>query len=273
MSSLDPVFATKFSDFVTTAQEQDQSKLRGRVLEMTNIGAETINFPFATSASSEDTYVRGADLALDPDAFSFKTATMIPTVAHRWLHTLDQAQSNVSGWDKVNSRQIANELNRKIDRRIIEAANAGASTGVASAALDMAYVAAVGVAMKTADLGAGKITWVVTPKVWGKLIQLAQITSGDYVKSGAIMTGDILGLFGMDIVVSTVLNGLSFQESTVHKTFVIHENALGLGIAQDVKTESNYVPQKLMHLFASTMVCGATVIDPAGVQVNTVSSL
>jgi len=41
--------------------------------------------------------------------------------------------------------------------------------------------------------------------------------------------------------------------------------AIGLGVNSDVKTEVNYVPEKVAHLATSMMSMGAVVIDDNGI--------
>jgi hypothetical protein len=47
-----------------------------------------------------------------------------------------------------------------------------------------------------------------------------------------------------------------------------HKSSLGMGVGSDVRTEVNYIPEKVAHLTTSYMSMGAVLIDGDGVRIQ-----
>lgn len=96
---------------------------------------------------------------------------------------------------------------------------------------------------------------VVTPADYYKLVQSSKGTNSDYtVSNGGIDTGKITRIAGNNILVS---NRLAAGEILVFTT-----NAIGIVKLLDVKTESNYIPEKLGDLMTSSYAMGFGVLNP-----------
>ncbi len=56
--------------------------------------------------------------------------------------------------------------------------------------------------------------------------------------------------------------------ATDRQTLAFHKSACGLGIGADVKTEINYIPEKVSHLITSMLSLGSVLIDGDGARVQ-----
>lgn len=96
---------------------------------------------------------------------------------------------------------------------------------------------------------------VVTPADYYKLVQSSKGTNSDYtVGNGGIDAGKITRMAGNNILVST---NLAEGEIMVFTT-----NAIGVVKLLDIKSESNYIPEKLGDLMTSSYAMGFGVLNP-----------
>ena len=63
-------------------------------------------------------------------------------------------------------------------------------------------------------------------------------------------------------------SGLATSGSTDRHTIAFHKSSLGMGVGSDVRTEVNYIPEKVAHLTTSYMSMGAVLIDSDGVRIQ-----
>ena len=54
----------------------------------------------------------------------------------------------------------------------------------------------------------------------------------------------------------------------IKQTLAWHKSSVGLGIGQDVKTEVNYIPEKVSNLVTSSLSMGAVAIDGDALRVQ-----
>ena len=64
-----------------------------------------------------------------------------------------------------------------------------------------------------------------------------------------------------------VHSGLSTSGSD-RKTLCFHKSSIGCGIGSDVRTEVNYIPEKVSHLITSMLSLGAVEIDGDAARVQ-----
>lgn len=63
-------------------------------------------------------------------------------------------------------------------------------------------------------------------------------------------------------------SGLNKDGSNDRFTLAWHKSSMGLGVGSDVRTEVNYIPEKVSHLTTSYMSMGAVLIDTDGCRVQ-----
>lgn len=76
-----------------------------------------------------------------------------------------------------------------------------------------------------------KRCWVMGPKQRRKLLQLLEVTSGDYQNSKALSNGYMPGFMGYDFIISTRLN---IPTADQIDNLVFTERAIGLHISKDI---------------------------------------
>jgi len=97
---------------------------------------------------------------------------------------------------------------------------------------------------------------VVTPADYYNLVQSDKGTNSDYTSgNGGIDAGKITKIAGNNILVS---NRLATGEIVVFTT-----NAIGIVKLLDIKSEANYIPEKLGDLMTSSYAMGYGVLNPA----------
>ena len=109
--------------------------------------------------------------------------------------------------------------------------------------------------------------WAVGPKQWGDLMGIQQFASQDYVGPANLpfLSGEQTAKRWMGFLLFSH-SGLTV--ATDRQTLAFHKSACGLGIGADVKTEINYIPEKVSHLITSMLSLGAVLIDGDGARVQ-----
>ena len=106
----------------------------------------------------------------------------------------------------------------------------------------------------------GQRYWVVGPKQWSDLLSIDQFSRVEYVGPQDLpFPGGITAKRWMGFLFF-VHSGLS-KPSSDRKTLCFHKSAVGAGIGADVRTEVNYIPEKVSHLITSMLSLGAVEID------------
>lgn len=96
---------------------------------------------------------------------------------------------------------------------------------------------------------------VVTPADYYKLVQSSKGTNSDYtVSNGGIDAGKITKIAGNNILVSNRLNA--------GEIIVFTSNAVGVVKLLDIKSEANYIPEKLGDLMTSSYAMGYGILNP-----------
>ena len=145
---------------------------------------------------------------------------------------------------------LAMNLRRAIDDLIIEAAVGAALDGAGGTpALPVAQIVGDGTGEITIDtiLEVGEIfhandvdpdeekVWIIGPKQWRKLLQLLEITSGDFMHGRALSTGVLPNTAGFTFVHSNRLQATT--PGTDLHNIAMTRKAVGLHVAQDIKVK------------------------------------
>ena len=113
----------------------------------------------------------------------------------------------------------------------------------------------------------GQRYWVVGPKQWSDLLSIDQFSRVEYVGPNDLpFPGGITAKRWMGFLFF-VHSGLSTSGSD-RKNLCFHKSAIGAGIGSDVRTEVNYIPEKVSHLITSMLSLGAVEIDGDAARVQ-----
>lgn len=272
MSTTVPVsFIQLYDAEVKAAYQRQGSLLRGTVRTRTQIGAERIYFPklgkgVATSKA------RHADVVPMNLEHSRVFADMTDHYAPEYIDELDQVKINWS-LRRDYAQASAWALGRKTDEIILAAMdqtpntssaaaiNAAATPPITGSALTLPVITEMSKRLNERDVPQDNMRYaVVGPDELQELLQIPGATSSDFVREQLLITGRKPAFYmGFNWIVHTGLPpGV--------KGFFYHSSAVGHGIAKDVTSEFNYVPQKVAWLVNSMMSMGAVIIDADGIE-------
>ena len=168
------------------------------------------------------------------------------------------------------ARASAWALGRETDRRIIEALDATTNsvavtgingTGSAPAnALTLKAITSLSETLNEKDVPADMLRYaVVNPKTLSELLQIEGATSSDFAMQKLLTTGREPAFWmGFNWMVHT-----GIPDGT--KGFFYHMPSVGHGVAKDITTSVDWVPEKVSWLVNSWMSEGAVIIDEDGV--------
>jgi hypothetical protein len=114
----------------------------------------------------------------------------------------------------------------------------------------------------------GQRYWIVGGKQWSDLLDIDQFSRAEYVGEADLPFGGTLTAKRWITFMWMAFSGLNKDGSNDRFTLAFHKSSLGLGVGSDVRTEVNYIPEKVAHLTTSYMSMGAVLIDGDGVRIQ-----
>ena len=260
-NTIDVAFIKQFETDVHLAYQRMGSKLRNTV-RTTNTSASVSRFQ-KIGTGSASTKARNGNVTPMELTHTTVEATMADFYAAEYIDKLDELKININERQAV-AESAASALGRKTDEILIAAMDAGAnSTQIAdvSGALAKADLLTLFETFGAADIPEdGNRYLAMSPAGFADLFNINEFASSDYVGPQQLP-------FAGGMTMKEFLGFKIFSTSAVAggKNFAYHSRAVGLGVNSDVKTEVNYVPEKVAHLATSMMSMGAVVIDDNGV--------
>jgi len=269
-TSITNAFITQFESEVHMAYQRMGSKLKNIVRNVNNVQGNTVKFQKIAKGSA-NTKARHAEVVAMNLDHSNVSATLTDYYAADFVDKLDELKTNIDE-RQIVSQSTAYALGRKTDdiiRDEMDNATAFAKNVNSDSATGMSLVKAKNM-METFNGNDvpddGQRYWVVGPKQWSDLLGIDQFTRLEYVGQdelpykGGITAKRWLGFLWF------VHSGLTLD--TDRFTLAFHKNSVGLGVGSDVKTEVNYIPEKVSHLITSHLSMGAKIIDGDGIRVQ-----
>ena len=165
------------------------------------------------------------------------------------------------------AQSSAGALGRKVDELICTAldgtSNVQAESG--SARLTQAKINAVFAGMGENDVpDDGDRYFIVSPDQWIDLLAISAFTNADFIGpdelpyKGGMVAKRWLGFLWM------TFSGLPLA-SGKRQAFAYHRAGAGVAIAADVRTEINYIPERVSNLITAYMSMGVVLIDDTAV--------
>ena len=260
-NTIDVAFIKQFETDVHLAYQRMGSKLRNTI-RSTNTSASVSRFQ-KIGTGSASTKSRNGNVSVMELAHTTAEATMADFYAAEYIDKLDELKININERQAV-AESAASALGRKTDEIIITAMDAGAnSTQIAdtTGALAKADLLTLFETFGSADIPEdGQRYLAMSPAGFADLFNITEFASSDYVGPQQLP-------FAGGMTMKEFLGFKIFSTSAVAggKNYAYHTRAVGLGVNSDVKTEVNYVPEKVAHLATSMMSMGSVVIDDNGV--------
>ena len=277
MADISAAFVTQYEAEVFMAYQRGGSKLRNTVRVRSGVVGKTDKFTRIGKGVANQKTRNAAVTAMGID-HSQVQATLEDWYAPDYVDVLDEYKIKHDE-RRVLSQAGAFAIGRKVDQLIIAAAAdalpAGRVVGTGAAALDLDLCLDAFALLNVGDVpDDGQRYAVVGPYQWNQLLQIDQFAKSDYVGADAPvwLKGteakrwlNIIWLMHTGLTVTpAVAGGSPFPEYT--HCLMYHKSALGLAEGGGgVKSEINYVPEKVAYLCNNMISAGTVRIDDAGV--------
>ena len=264
-TSISTAFIKQFEAEVHMAYQRMGSKLANTVRQTKNVKGSQARFQKVGKGAAV-TKNRHSEVPTMDIAHTTVDVTLADFYASDYVDTLDEMKTNVDE-RQVLAQSSAAALGRKTDQLILDVLDAGTNSNNivhGSAALTLAKTLAIYEAFGDADIpDDGQRYFVVSPAGWADLLAIDQFSNADYVGDAQLpFAGGMTAKRWLGFMWFTH-SGLT-KASTTRNTHAYHKSAIGLATGADIKTEVNYIPEKVAHLTTSYMSMEAVAIDPLG---------
>jgi len=256
-------FISQFESEVHVAYQRMGSKLRNLVRQKNNINGLDTTFQIM-SAGNAVQKARHAEAPPMNVTHSNVTCTLGDWYAPDYVDTLDEYKINIDERGTL-ANNGAYALGRKTDELITDVmAGATNTTAHGSAGLTQAKINTVFESFGNNDVpDDGDRYWAVSPNAWIDLLSLDPFANADYVGAGELpYAGGMTAKRFMGFMFFG-FSGLPLATAD-RDTYAWHKSAIGHASGADVKTEINYIPEKVSFFINSMMSQGAVVIDHTG---------
>lgn len=270
-TSITNAFITQFEAEVHMAYQRMGSKLKNLTRTVNGVNGNTVKFQKVAKGSA-NTKARHAEVVAMDLAHSNVSATLTDYYAADYVDKLDELKVNIDE-RQVVANSAAYALGRKTDSVITDVmenatalANNSSGTGTG---MNLGKAQAMMELFNTNDVpDDNQRYWVVGPKQWSDLINLDQFSRVEYVGEGELpYAGGMTAKRWLGFL-WFVHSGLETSGSTDRHTVAFHKSSIGMGIGSDVKTEVNYIPEKVSHLITSMLSIGGVLIDSDGIRIQ-----
>jgi hypothetical protein len=270
-ATIDQAFVKQFEAEVHMAYQRMGSKLKSMVRNVNGVKGNTVQFQKVAKGSAS-TKARHAEVVAMNSVHSNVTATLSDFYAADYVDKLDELKVNIDERNIV-AQNAAYALGRKTDSIISDTFDAGGTTlannsAGATTGMNLDKAQNVFEIFGNNDVpDDGQRYWVVGPKQWSDLLDIDQFSRAEYIGEadlpykGGMTAKRWLSFMWMGF------SGLSIASGD-RNTIAFHKSSLGLGVGSDVRTEVNYIPEKVAHLTTSYMSMGAVLIDVDGVRIQ-----
>lgn len=264
-ADVDDAFIRQYESDVHMAYQRMGSKLRNTVRNKSNIVGKSTTFQKVGTGTAVQK-ARHAEFATMNVSHDPIECTLQDWYAGDYIDKLDELKLNIDE-RMVVAQSGAAALGRKTDELITTAMD-GTTNTITEAGTDgltTTKINTVFVHFGENDIpDDGDRYWAVSPDAWTDLLGITAFSSADYIGSDQLpYKGGMsakrwysfmwFGFSGLDIA------------SSKRKTMAYHKTALGHASGADVKSEINYVPQRVAHLATSYMSQGAVIIDDTAI--------
>ena len=269
-SSITNAFITQFEAEVHMAYQRMGSKLKNLVRTVNGVNGSTVKFQKVAKGSA-NTKARHAEVVAMDLAHSNVSATLTDYYAADYVDKLDELKINIDE-RQVVAQSAAYALGRKTDEVLIATLDAATqiAANVASSATGMTLIKAKNMmeVFNGNDVpDDNQRYWAVGPKQWSDLLSVDQFSRVEYVGPSDLPFPNGMTAKRWMGFLFFVHSGLSTSGSD-RLNLCFHKSAIGCGIGSDVRTEVNYIPEKVSHLITSMISLGSVAIDGDAARVQ-----
>ena len=269
-SSITNAFITQFEAEVHMAYQRMGSKLKNLVRTVNGVNGSTVKFQKVAKGSA-NTKARHAEVVAMDLAHTAVSATLTDYYAADYVDKLDELKINIDE-RQVVAQSAAYALGRKTDEVLISTLDAATSiaANVSSSATGMTLIKAKNMmeVFNGNDVpDDNQRYWAVGPKQWSDLLSVDQFSRVEYVGPSDLPFPNGMTAKRWMGFLFFVHSGLSTSGSD-RLNLAFHKSAIGCGIGSDVRTEVNYIPEKVSHLITSMISLGSVAIDGDAARVQ-----
>lgn len=269
-SSITNAFITQFEAEVHMAYQRMGSKLKNLVRTVNGVNGSTVKFQKVAKGSA-NTKARHAEVVAMDLAHTAVSATLTDYYAADYVDKLDELKINIDE-RQVVAQSAAYALGRKTDEVLIAVLDAATSiaANVNSSATGMTLIKAKNMmeVFNGNDVpDDNQRYWAVGPKQWSDLLSVDQFSRVEYVGPSDLPFPNGMTAKRWMGFLFFVHSGLSTSGSD-RLNLAFHKSAIGCGIGSDVRTEVNYIPEKVSHLITSMISLGSVAIDGDAARVQ-----
>lgn len=264
-TSISTAFIKQFEAEVHMAYQRMGSKLRNTIRQVNNVKGSQARFQKVGTGSAVSKS-RHAQIPTMDITHSTVDVTLADFYAADYVDRLDELKTNIDE-RQVLSQSAAAALGRKTDQLIIDVLDAGSNASNVvhgSTGLTLAKALTVYESFGAADVpDDGQRYFVVSPAGWADLLQIDQFSRAEYVGEADLpYAGGLTAKRWLGFMWFTH-SGLS-KASTTRDCHAYHKSAVGVAMGSDIRTEINYIPEKVSNLITSYMSLGVVEIDGNG---------
>lgn len=264
-------FITSF-DTLVKKQYQGKMKLRGAVRVKTGVKGSSHEFPIINKGTATPR-IPQTDVTPMNVGHGKATATIEDWNAADYSDLYDLSKLNFDERQElVDCATMA--MGRRLDQLILDSMATGAnstqvakSVGGADTGLNLAKILQAKRLMDDAGVpNDGRRHMAVSARAVEQGLQETEIASADYNILMPLMKGELndFSSFKFHMIETRDEGGLDLT-STTRTNFAFHQDAVGLAVGVDLRTEVNYIAEKTSTLVNAIFSAGSVVIDDNGV--------
>lgn len=263
-------FITSFDAMVKHAYQQT-SKLRGTVRLKTGVRGSSHKFPKMGKGLAQPR-IPQTDVVPMNVSHSTATATLTDWSAPEYSDIYD-LEKLAFDERKELAYVVASAMGRRLDQLILDAmalsANStqvGVNLGGTNTGINLTKILRAKRLLDDAGAPFENRHMAISAYGLEQALAVTQIGSADYNILRPLVDGTLKswGGFQFHMIEARDEGGLGVATS-VRNGFAWHQDAVGLAIGIDIRTEINYIPEKTSHLINGIFSAGSVTIDTDGV--------
>lgn len=258
-------FIRQYESDVHMAYQRMGSKLRNTVRQKNNVTGSSTTFQKVGKGEAVQK-ARHAEIATMEIPHDPIECTLQDWYAGDYIDKLDELKINIDE-RMVASASGAYALGRKTDALIVTALDAATKVITEGGAVRLTRTKIDTVTDSFFDDDVpddGERFWPISSRQWNDLLGLTEFSNADYVGFDQLPYKAGMQAKRWNSFMFFTFSGLP-KTATIRKTWAYHRSAVGHASGADVRSEINYVPQRVAHLATSYMSQGAIIIDALGV--------
>lgn len=265
MPNYEASLTQEFNSLVKQDEVQTESFFAGKVDEKTGVVGETIHFKRRTP--NEAIFNKARHAPLEVQGQTYNDIEIKPKLVYHTeeIDKFDMLRRTVQYKESVN-KVITGSLARAYDYRIRDVLDAalGSLTQITGAATDDAGWQNAKLAFSGYTQGKQDLNAMIRLGALKDTLADPNIKNNFWLNNRMMAEGELPSIYGFKAAAWDKLTAPT--PGTNRRCWFWIKNCIGVAVAEGVKIEVNYVPERLSYLVTGTRFFDAAVIDPLGVK-------